>query len=237
MAETFAATHAHDPHRLGRSHWLRAAVLGATDGIVSISSLLVGVAAATSNTDFLFATGVAGLIAGAMSISASEYISVSSQSDIERAEVERERTALADDPDGELAELIAIYRERGLSPETAKKVAKELTQAGALEAHLRDEVGLMDLHAASPNRAAISSGLAFGSAALLPLFAAVVSPTGFVVTTVLIATIFALIVLGAIGAWIGGAPVKPAVFRTLAWGCVAMLVTYVAGLAVGEVTG
>lgn len=233
MAETFAATHAEDPHRLGRSHWLRAAVLGATDGIVSISSLLIGVAAATSSIKVVLVTGVAGLIAGAMSIAASEYISVSSQSDIEQAEVERERFALRNDPDGELAELTAIYRERGLSLETAKNVAEELTSAGALEAHLRDEVGLLELHVASPRRAALSSGLAFGCAALLPLGATVLAPEAYVVPTILGATIFALIVLGAIGAWTGGAPVRPAVLRTLTWGSVAMAVTFTAGRLIG----
>lgn len=141
MDETFAATHPDDPHRLGRSHWLRAAVLGATDGIVSISSLLIGVAAAVATADVVLATGVAGLVAGAMSIAASEYISVSSQADIERAEIAREQRALKDDPEGELAEMAAIYRERGLSRETAEQVARELTHSGALEAHLRDEVG------------------------------------------------------------------------------------------------
>lgn len=169
MTVTFAATHPDDPHRLGRSHWLRAAVLGATDGIVSIFSLLIGVAAAVSTQDIVLATGIAGVVAGAMSMAVSECISVSSQADIERAEIEREKRALKDDPEGELAEMAAIWRDRGLSRATADLVARELTENDVLEAHLRDEVGLIDLHSASPRRAALASGLSFASAALLPL--------------------------------------------------------------------
>lgn len=237
MTETFAATHPDDPHRLGRSHWLRAAVLGATDGIVSISSLLIGVAAAVSTSDIVLATGVAGLVAGAMSIAASEYISVSSQSDIERAEIEREKRALEADPKGELAEMAAIWRARGLTPETADQVAQELTQSGVLEAHLRDEVGLLELHSASPKRAALASGSAFACAALLPLAAALFAPAGFIVISVLLATMIALLALGALGAWTGAAPVAPAMLRTALWGAVAMAATFAAGSLVGGVVG
>ena len=237
MDETFAATHPEDPHRLGRSHWLRAVVLGATDGIVSISSLLIGVAAAVSAADIVLATGVAGMVAGAMSIAASEYISVSSQADIERAEIMREKRALKEDPEGELAEMAAIYRRRGLSPETADQVAKELTRSGALEAHLRDEVGLLDLHAASPKRAALASGSAFACAGLLPLCAVVFAPAGFIVPSVLGATLLALLFLGALGAWTGGAPVAPAMVRTVIWGAVAMAATFLAGTLVGQFIG
>ena len=237
MTETFAATHPDDPHRLGRSHWLRAAVLGATDGIVSISSLLIGVAAAVSTSDIVLATGVAGLVAGAMSIAASEYISVSSQSDIERAEIEREKRALEADPKGELAEMAAIWRARGLTPETADQVAQELTQNGVLEAHLRDEVGLLELHSASPKRAALASGSAFACAALLPLAAALFAPAGFIVISVLLATMIALLALGALGAWTGAAPVAPAMLRTALWGAVAMAATFAAGSLVGGIVG
>ncbi|MEM8878035.1 MAG: VIT family protein [Pseudomonadota bacterium] len=237
MDKTFAATHPDDPHRLGRTHSLRAAVLGATDGIVSISSLLIGVAAATSNANVVLATGVAGLVAGAMSIAASEYISVSSQADIERAEIVREKRALRDDPEGELAELAAIYRDRGLSHATAEQVAKELTQTGALDAHLRDEVGLMEIHAASPRRAALASGSAFGAAGLLPLAAALFASAGSIVPTVLVATLFALFALGALGAWTGGAPVAPAMGRTAVWGALAMAATFAAGSLVGGFVG
>ncbi|MEM1065665.1 MAG: VIT family protein [Pseudomonadota bacterium] len=237
MDETFAATHPDDPHRLGRSHWLRAAVLGATDGIVSISSLLIGVAAATSNTDIVLATGVAGVVAGAMSIAASEYISVSSQADIEHAEIKRERRALRQDPEGEFAEMVAIHRKRGLSHATAEQVAKELTRSNALEAHLRDEVGLLDLHAASPRRAAFASGTSFAIAALLPLAAALFAPSGFVVLSVLFATLLALLALGALGAWTGGAKLAPAMVRTTVWGSLAMAATFIAGSFVGGVIG
>jgi len=237
MTETFAATHPDDPHRLGRSHWLRAAVLGATDGIVSISSLLIGVAAAVSSADVVLATGVAGVVAGAMSMAASEYVSVSSQMDIERAEVERERRALEADPDGEFAEMTAIWRARGLAPDTAEQVARELTQNGVLEAHLRDEVGLLELHSASPRRAALACGSAFACAALLPLSAALLAPVGLIVSYVLVATLVALFVLGALGAWTGGAPLAPAMLRTALWGAVAMAATFVAGSVVGGFVG
>lgn len=237
MTETFAATHPEDPHRLGRSHWLRAAVLGATDGIVSISSLLIGVAAALSTADVVLATGVAGVVAGAMSIAASEYISVSSQADIERAEIDRERRALENDPKGELEEMAAIWRSRGLSDETADLVARELTQNGGLEAHLRDEVGLLELHAASPKRAAAASGTSFAGAALLPLAAAAFAPAGLIVPCVLVATLLALLALGALGARTGGAQLAPAMARTALWGAVAMVATFLAGSLVGSFVG
>ncbi|MEL6508298.1 MAG: VIT family protein [Pseudomonadota bacterium] len=237
MDKTFAATHPDDPHRVGRSHWLRAAVLGATDGIVSISALLIGVAAAVPTAEFVLTTGIAGLLAGAMSIAASEYISVSSQADIERAEIKREKRALQQNPEGELAEMAAIWRDRGLSLETAQKVAVELTQSGALEAHLRDEVGLIDLHSASPKRAAFASGSAFASAAAFPLAATAFAPAGLIIPAVLIATFMALIVLGGIGATVGGTPVVPAVLRTFIWGAMAMIVTFLAGSFVGGYVG
>ena len=237
MDKTFAATHPDDPHRVGRSHWLRAAVLGATDGIVSISALLIGVAAAVPTAELVLTTGIAGLLAGAMSIAASEYISVSSQADIERAEIKREKRALQQNPEGELAEMAAIWRDRGLSLETAQKVAVELTQSGALEAHLRDEVGLIDLHCASPKRAAFASGSAFASAAAFPLAATAFAPAGLIIPAVLIATFMALIVLGGIGATVGGTPVVPAVLRTFIWGAMAMIVTFLAGSFVGGYVG
>ncbi|MEM9436111.1 MAG: VIT1/CCC1 transporter family protein [Pseudomonadota bacterium] len=233
MNETFAATHRHDPHRLGRSGWLRAAVLGATDGLVSISALLVGVAASGASTATLLTTGIAGLVAGAMSIAASEYISVSSQADIERAEVERERRALKSDPEGELDELAAIYRARGLTPETARQVAKELTRDDALGAHLRDEVGLMELHSASPKRAAAASLVAFASAGLIPVITAGTVPASWAPYTILAVTLAALLGLGALGAGVGGAGKRRAMIRTIGWGAAAMAATYIAGNLVG----
>lgn len=237
MDETFAATHPDDPHRVGRSHWLRAAVLGATDGIVSISSLLIGVAAAVPAPEIVLTTGIAGLVAGAMSIAASEYISVSSQADIERAEIKREKRALKEDPTGELAEMAAIWRGRGLSAETAERVAIELTQNGALEAHLRDEVGLIDLHAASPKRSALASGSSFACAAALPIAAAAIAPAESIEVAVLLATLAALFALGGLGARIGGAPVVPAMVRTISWGAMAMIATFLAGSLVGGYVG
>ena len=225
MSRTFAATHLDDPHRLERSGWLRAAVLGATDGIVSISSLLLGVAAASVGPQVVLATGTAGLVAGAMSMAAGEYVSVSSQSDIERAEIERERRALREDPEGELAELTAIYRGRGLSPETARRVADELTRHDALDAHMRDEVGLSDAQAAGPARAALASGITFTAAGLVPLMAALLAGPAGAVPAIIGATVVALVGLGGAGARAGGAPLAPAMARTAAWGVAAMAVT------------
>ena len=155
-----ASAHPDEPHFVSRSGWLRAAVLGANDGIVSTASLLVGIAAASSDRPAILLAGLAGMTAGALSMAAGEYVSVSSQSDIERADIERERVALRDDPETELAELAGIYEERGLSKDTAMLVAKELTAHDALGAHVRDELGLSEIHTANPVQAALASRLA-----------------------------------------------------------------------------
>lgn len=223
MNETTA--HPGSPHYITRSGWLRAAVLGANDGIVSVSSLVVGVAAAKPDPTTVFIAGIAGLVAGAMSMAAGEYVSVSSQSDIERADIAREEIALKEMPDEEFAELVAIYRERGLSPETAHKVAEELTENDALGAHVRDELGLSDIHAANPLAAAVASGLTFSVAAAIPVVAAIIAPMSMVIPTVLIVTVFALALLGALGAKAGGAPLLPATIRVVSWGVFAMIVT------------
>ena len=223
MNETSA--HPDYPHYVNRSGWLRAAVLGANDGIVSVSSLVVGVAAADPSPRAVMIAGVAGLVAGAMSMAAGEYVSVSSQSDTERADIERERVALHDMPDAELAELTAIYRERGLSEETAAQVANELTAHGALEAHVRDELGLSEVHAANPLQAALASGLTFSVAAAVPVLAAFFAPATAIIPVVLVVTVLALAVLGALGAKAGAAPVLPAVMRVVLWGVFAMAVT------------
>ena len=170
--------HPDDPHYLMRSGWLRAAVLGANDGIVSTSSLIVGVAAANPEPTAVLIAGVAGLAAGAMSMAAGEYVSVSSQSDIERADIARETQALKDSPKEELEELAAIYRERGLSDATAMQVARELTAKDALGAHVRDELGLSEIHVANPLQAALASGVTFCAAAAVPLVAAIFAPVG-----------------------------------------------------------
>ena len=220
-------------HFINRSGWLRAAVLGANDGIVSVSSLIVGVAAADPGPTAILVAGAAGLAAGAMSMAAGEYVSVSSQSDIERADIERERQALIDTPEAEEAELASIYEARGLSPAIAALVARELSERDALGAHVRDELGLSEIHAANPLQAALASGLTFTVAAAVPLVAAVLAPAGQVIPVVVVATLLCLGALGAIGAHAGGAPRLPATLRVLFWGAAAMAIT----AGVGRVFG
>ena len=220
-----ASAHPGDPHYITRSGWLRAAVLGANDGIVSVSSLLVGVAAADPNPTTVVIAGIAGLTAGAMSMAAGEYVSVSSQSDVERADIARETKALKDLPDAELAELAAIYQERGLSERTAMLVAKELTENDALAAHVHDELGLSEVHTANPLQAAFASGVTFSFAAAVPLLAAFLAPGEMIIPMVLVVTVIALAALGALGAKAGAAPILPATTRVVAWGVFAMAVT------------
>ena len=217
--------HPDDPHYLMRSGWLRAAVLGANDGIVSTSSLIVGVAAANPEPTAVLIAGVAGLAAGAMSMAAGEYVSVSSQSDIERADIARETQALKDSPKEELEELAAIYRERGLSDATAMQVARELTAKDALGAHVRDELGLSEIHVANPLQAALASGVTFCAAAAVPLVAAIFAPVGYIIHAVLAVSVVTLAVLGAMGAKAGAAPLVPATLRVVMWGVFAMAVT------------
>ena len=212
-------------HYLDRAGWLRAAVLGANDGIVSVSSLIVGVAAADPSRAAILIAGAAGLAAGAMSMAAGEYVSVSSQSDVERADIARERQALQDTPAAEEKELASIYESRGLSPETAALVARELTAKDALSAHMRDELGLSDLHAANPLQAAFASGLTFTVAAAVPLVAAAVAPESQIIPAVVVATLISLAGLGALGAYAGGAPKLRATARVLFWGAAAMAIT------------
>ncbi len=212
-------------HYLDRAGWLRAAVLGANDGIVSVSSLIVGVAAADPSRISILVAGAAGLAAGAMSMAAGEYVSVSSQSDVERADIARERQALIDTPLAEERELASIYESRGLSPQTAALVARELTEKDALAAHVRDELGLSEVHAANPLQAALASGLTFTAAAAVPLAAAALAPDGMIAPTVVIATLGSLAGLGALGAHAGGAPKLRATSRVLFWGAAAMAIT------------
>jgi VIT1/CCC1 family predicted Fe2+/Mn2+ transporter len=212
-------------HYLDRAGWLRAAVLGANDGIVSVSSLIVGVAAADPSRAAILIAGAAGLAAGAMSMAAGEYVSVSSQSDVERADIAREKQALHDTPAAEEKELASIYESRGLSPETAALVARELTAKDALSAHMRDELGLSDLHAANPLQAAFASGLTFTVAAAVPLVAAAVAPETMIIPAVVVATLVSLAGLGALGAYAGGAPKLRATARVLFWGAAAMAIT------------
>lgn len=230
---TNPSAHPDDPHYVTRSGWLHAAVLGANDGIVSVSSLVVGVAAADPSPRAVLIAGVAGLAAGAMSMAAGEYVSVSSQSDTERADIEREKRALKETPDVELVELAAIYQERGLSEKTALAVARELTENDALDAHIRDELGLSEVHAANPLQAALASGATFSVAAAIPVLAAYLAPATAIIPTVLFVTVIALAILGALGAKAGAAPMPPAIMRVVGWGVFAMAVTAAVGWLFG----
>jgi VIT1/CCC1 family predicted Fe2+/Mn2+ transporter len=219
------SAHSDDPHLVDRVGWLRAAVMGANDGIVSVASLIVGVAAADPTPRAVLIAGAAGLAAGAMSMAAGEYVSVSSQSDLENADIERERQALVDDPAGEEAELAAIYVARGLSEATARQVARELTEKDALGAHVRDELGLTEEQAAQPLLAAAASAVTFSAFAAVPLVAAMLAPAALLIPVVVIVTLIALTGLGALGAIAGGASIGPAALRVVVWGGLAMAVT------------
>jgi len=238
MAEHRPDTHnvpsAHEePHLSQRSGWLRAAVMGANDGILSTASLIVGVAAGGADQGTILLSGIAGMVAGAMSMAAGEYVSVSSQADVERADVEREKRELKLNPAGELAELAAIYRQRGLSEQLADEVARELTRKDALGAHLRDEIGLTDLSPPKPVEAGVVSAATFAGGALVPLLMGVVAPHDQVEIWVGAATLAALGTLGALGAQAGGAPKGRAAFRVMFWGVLAMVATSLIGRVVG----
>ncbi len=220
-------------HKSHRAAWLRAAVLGANDGIVSTASLLVGVAAAGSTRDALLTAGFAALVAGAMSMAAGEYVSVSSQRDVERADLEIERQALEDHPEAELRELARIYEARGLSPDTASRVAHELHEHDAFASHVRDELGITDIATARPIQAAWTSALAFVSGAALPLLAAIVAPRGSRIAATVLVAIAALAFLGVLGARAGGANATRAASRVLLWSTLAMAITFAIGKLVG----
>ncbi|MEO6718647.1 MAG: VIT family protein [Novosphingobium sp.] len=220
-------------HTVGRIGWLRAAVLGANDGIVSTASLIVGVAAAVSDKGPILIAGVAGLVAGAMSMAAGEYVSVSSQADTEAADLERERIELATQPEAELSELVAIYRQRGLPEDLARQVAITLTAADAMGTHARDELGLADMHCARPVQAALTSAAMFSIGAGLPLIAAFLLPQASLMQGVSVASLLFLILLGGVGAKVGGAPVLKGIMRVTFWGAAAMLVTYLIGKLFG----
>lgn len=192
--------------------------MGANDGIVSISSFTVGVAVANPSPATVLIAGSAGLAAGAMSMAAGEYVSISSQSDIERADIAREAAALQDASEAEEAELASIWQSRGLSAETAQLVAKELSRSDALGAHVRDKLGLSEIHSANPLQAAFASGLTFTLAGAVPMLAAILAPTDKVAMVVVIATLLALAVLGAVGAKAGGAIILRPTLRVVFWG-------------------
>ncbi len=194
-------------HLVGRIGWLRAAVLGANDGILSTASLISGVAAANGTHSAVLVAGIAGLVAGAMSMAAGEYVSVSSQSDTEQAELARERQELADDIEGERQELAGIYVKRGVEPELARQVARQLMAKDALGAHARDELGISEITIARPVQAALTSAATFAAGAAMPLLATLAAPAGMIIPVVTTASLITLAVLGAIGAKAGGADV------------------------------
>jgi VIT1/CCC1 family predicted Fe2+/Mn2+ transporter len=218
-----------------RIGWLRAAVLGANDGIVSTASLIVGVAAAATDRTQILVAGVAALVAGAMSMAAGEYVSVSSQADTERADVDRERRELRDEPELERKELAAIYEKRGLSPGLAERVADELMAGNPLVAHARDELGITEMTTARPVQAALASAATFAFGAALPMLAAILSPSALVLPIVAIASLTSLAVLGASGAAIGGARPLRGAWRVAIWGALAMALTAAIGSAIGTV--
>jgi VIT1/CCC1 family predicted Fe2+/Mn2+ transporter len=220
-------------HLVSRIGWLRAAVLGANDGIVSTASLIVGVAAAAAAPSDVLIAGVAGLVAGAMSMAAGEYVSVSSQSDTEQADLARERKELSEDIAGEHEELANIYIRRGLDRELAHEVARQLMAKDALGAHMRDELGISEISAARPVQAALTSAATFSTGAAMPLLMVVVSPADKLVPIVSIASLLFLALLGAIGARTGGANVLRATARVTFWGALAMALTAGIGALVG----
>ena len=214
-----------ETHRTDRIGWLRAAVLGANDGIVSTASLVVGVAAANAASSEVLVAGVAGLVAGAMSMAAGEYVSVSSQADTERADISRERKELAVDSDLEHGELAAIYVKRGLDEALAKQVAKQLMAHDALAAHSRDELGISEMTTARPIQAAFASAGTFALGAAMPLATVLIAPADVLIPVVIATSIVFLALLGGFGAYAGGAPVVKAALRVAFWGAFAMALT------------
>lgn len=222
-------------HRNDRIGWLRAAVLGANDGIVSTASLMIGVAAASAGRDQLLIAGVAGLVAGAMSMAAGEYVSVSSQSDIEQSDLARERIELQVQPAAELRELASIYRARGLTTELAEEVALQLTAHDALGAHARDELGMTATSTARPLQAALASAASFTAGAALPLLTALLTPASYLVLVMGGTSLLFLVALGVLAARTGGAPVLKASIRIAFWGVLAMAISAGVGRLFGVV--
>jgi len=222
-----------ETHLVSRIGWLRAAVLGANDGIVSTASLIIGVAAASAATSEVLVAGVAGLVAGAMSMAAGEYVSVSAQADTENADLERERGEQTSQPEFELDELTQIYVTRGVEPELARQVASQMMAKDALGAHLRDELGISEVTTARPIQAALTSALTFSIGAAMPLAMVLISPAELLAWTVTIASLLFLALLGGIGAYAGGAAVWRATLRVTFWGALAMALTAGIGAWVG----
>ncbi len=222
----------HSVHKIG---WLRAAVMGANDGIVSIASLVLGVATASAATGEVLTAGIAGLVAGSMSMAAGEYVSVSSQADTENADLERERQELVEQPELELQELAESFIARGVEPDTALSVARQLTAKDALGAHAKEELGISDLTSALPLQAAIVSAFTFAIGAAPPIIAVLVSPPEMLMWSVVISTVVVLAVLGGLGAQAGGASVPKGIARVTFWGIVAMAITSGVGYVFGAV--
>jgi VIT1/CCC1 family predicted Fe2+/Mn2+ transporter len=235
ITDVNAPTASSERHRTQRIGWLRAAVLGANDGIVSTASLLVGVAAAGTSRSNVLVAGIAGLVAGAMSMAAGEYVSVSSQSDTEKADLEREKGELAATPEAELTELQGIYEDRGLDPQLAMQVAQQLTAHAALSAHARDELGMSVMTAARPIQAALASAGTFSVGAALPLVTAALVPFGSVILAVSALSLVFLAALGMLAARAGGASILRGALRVTFWGALAMLITALVGRMFGAV--
>ena len=227
--------HRPEQHLVDRIGWLRAAVLGANDGIISTASLIVGVAAAAATQNDVLIAGVAGLVAGAMSMAAGEYVSVSSQSDTEKADLTRERRELDENPHAEHAELAEIYVSRGVDPATAQQVARQLMAKDPLAAHARDELGISEITTARPVQAALTSAVMFSVGAAMPLLMVVVSPVNLLVPLVSAASLGFLALLGAIGAKAGGANILRATLRVTFWGALALGITAGIGKLFGTI--
>ncbi|WDF54690.1 VIT1/CCC1 transporter family protein [Mucilaginibacter sp. KACC 22063] len=220
-------------HFINRVGWLRAGVLGANDGILSTTSLVIGVAAATHERNTIILTALSGLIAGAMSMAAGEYVSVSSQEETEKADIQREKAELRDMPEEELKELTLIYKNRGLSDELASQVAIALTEHDALEAHLRDELGMTEISAAKPLQAALASFASFLVGALLPLIVSIFAPLPGMIVWQYTGSIIFLMMLGAVAARTGGSPIWAGVLKICFWGTIAMATTALIGYLFG----
>ena len=239
-AESGRATHPREPHSggtAGRLNWLRAAVLGANDGIVSVAGIVIGVAGATTNRGPIFTAGLAGLVAGAVSMALGEYVSVSSQRDSERAQIEQEKRELTTSPEAELTELTALYEAKGLSAATAHTVAVELTARGALGAHLDAELHIDPADIPSPVQAAGASALSFTSGAVLPMLAILLPPAGLRVPVTFVAVLIALALTGALSARLGGSDVRRAVLRVVVGGALGLAFTYGVGHLFGTAIG
>jgi VIT1/CCC1 family predicted Fe2+/Mn2+ transporter len=222
-------------HLVGRIGWLRAAVLGANDGIISTASLVLGVAAASATKSNILLAGIAGLVAGAMSMAAGEYVSVSSQSDTEQADLAREKRELSEDPEFEKEELAQIYVERGVEVELARQIAQQLMAKDALGAHARDELGMSEITSARPVQAALTSAATFSAGAAAPLALVLLSPLKWMILVVSVGSLVFLAVLGLIGAKTGGAEVFKPIVRVTFWGALAMALTAIIGAIVGTV--